>query len=437
MNKFWIIVQREYWTRVRKRTFILTTILAPLAIFGFIIMVSLIMNVEGGEDISVAVLDEGETLMESRFQDGKGVFFEYPNKSLEELRVETKEGKYQGILHIPPVKKIQAKRHTINYYREKSIGLDKRGMIQEQVRSKIRSYKIKQLGLDETALESLSTKVDFQPEPLDVDGEKEDSQAAAISAGIGGFMAFIMYMVIFIYGTMVMRSVSEEKVSRIVEVMISSVKPVQLMLGKIVGVGAVGLTQALIWSILLPAVGFIANLIVKPPEAPEMNMSSGGMDMQDLEFTFSQAWEIIVNQNWWLILPLFFFFFIMGYFLYASMFAAVGSAVGEDASDSQALVLPITIPILIAFYIVFVAVRSPDAGLVVFASIFPLFSPIVMPARLAMDPPVWQIILSIVCLIGGTAFFVWLSARIYRVGILMYGKKVSFKELGKWLFYKA
>ncbi|NNE30423.1 MAG: ABC transporter permease [Saprospiraceae bacterium] len=437
MNKFWLIVQREYLTRVRKKSFLITTLLAPLAILAFIVIVGFIMSYDEGGDIQIAVLDEGGLLEDRSLSDSKGMYFKTLNDDLPTLREKVKEGLYDGILYIPAVKNLDANRYTIYYYRDKSLGLDKRGSIQAKVKRIIRDYKVQELRMDERQLDALEVNIDFQPEPIDEDGEKESSMAAIVSAGIGGALAFVMYLVVLIYGMMVMRSVSEEKVSRIVEVMISSVKPVQLMLGKIIGVGAVGLTQAVIWAILLPIVSFVAGLFVEPPPQPDMDITSSGVDIQDLQFSFAQVMETIGAQNWWLIVPLFFFFFIGGYFLYASLFAAIGSAMGEDANESQALTFPVTIPIIIAFYIVFVAIRNPDANLVVWASIFPLFSPIVMPARLAMGPPWWQIALSVVFLIAGAAFFVWLSARIYRVGILMYGKKVTLKELGKWIFYKS
>ena len=160
------------------------------------------------------------------------------------------------------------------------------------------------------------------------------------------------------------------------------------------------------------------------------------MDPDDINLLVAQVMEELKSQNWLMIIPLFIFYFLGGYFLYASLFAAVGSAIGDDLGEGQALTIPITIPVVIAFYIMFVAVRAPESSLAVWSSIFPLFSPIVMPARLAFSPPFWQIALSLIVLALSSIFFVWLSARIYRVGILMYGKKVSFKELGKWLFYK-
>jgi ABC-2 type transport system permease protein len=231
----------------------------------------------------------------------------------------------------------------------------------------------------------------------------------------------------------------EEKTNRIVEVMMSSVRPFQLMLGKIIGAGAVGLTQVVAWIVLSGAVMFVVPLLVDvDPQAMQPPVTAGQPQI-DPEMAQGEAFRVfseLGKQNWTLLVGSFVIFFLGGYFIYSSMFAAIGSAMGDDYGEGQALVLPVTIPIILAFYIVaFVGIRNPDSGLMVFASMFPLFSPIVMPFRMAFSPPMWQIILSLVLTIGAAFFFVWMAGRIYRVGILLYGKKVSFKEIGKWLFY--
>jgi ABC-2 type transport system permease protein len=251
-------------------------------------------------------------------------------------------------------------------------------------------------------------------------------------------MGFFMYMAVFIYGTMVMRSVMEEKTNRIVEVMVSSVKPFQMMMGKIIGVGAVGLTQVLIWAIMIPVLMTIAQVAMGFDADQQMKMSQGtsNLNPEDTQAMIIAAMAEIGNVNWWLILPLFVIYFLGGYFLYSSMFAAVGSAVGDDMGEAQTLTIPIVVPVVLAIYIMIKAVETPTSSLSVFASIFPLFSPIVMPAILASKPPAWQIITSVLVLIGTSIFFVWLSGRIYRVGILLYGKKGTFKEFAKWIFYK-
>ncbi|MEL6638769.1 MAG: ABC transporter permease, partial [Bacteroidota bacterium] len=200
----------------------------------------------------------------------------------------------------------------------------------------------------------------------------------------------------------------------------------------------VGLTQVAIWGILIPLVyGLVFLLFGFNSSQTEMAMSTADIDQVDLQLMAEQIGGELWSQNWALILPLFVFYFLGGYFLYASLFAAVGSAMGDDMGEGQALTIPITIPVVLAFYIMFVAVRAPQSNLAVWSSIFPLFSPIVMPARLAFDPPWWEIAASVLSLAATAIFFVWLSGRIYRVGILMYGKKVSLREIGRWLFYRG
>ena len=251
-------------------------------------------------------------------------------------------------------------------------------------------------------------------------------------------MGFMMYLVIFIYGSMVMRSVMEEKLSRIVEVMVSSVRPIQLMMGKLIGVGGVGLTQLGLWAILIPIVLSIVTLFL-PGVEPSHLTGMGNVTQVDQEsfdaFSGQQVIAAIFNLKWWLILPVFIIFFLGGYFIYSSLFAAMGSAINEDMGEGQQLMLPIVIVVLIAFYMLFPVLSNPNGSLAIFASLFPLFSPIIMPARLAFDPPWWQIVLSIVLMLATVWFFIWLTSRIYRVGILMYGKKVTIKEMIKWLRY--
>src|SRR5690606_18948260 len=240
--------------------------------------------------------------------------------------------------------------------------------------------------------------------------------------------------------SMVMRSVMEEKTNRIVEVVISSVKPFELMMGKILGVGVIGIVQFLSWAILLPLIVFLGGLIFgfqTDMDTLEGMTAAGTMSPEDMEYMVYQFMKEVDKVPWFKIISLFILFFIGGYMIYSSLFAAVGSAVGDDMQDSQSLVLPITIPVVMAFYIMITAHRVPDSSLAVWSSIFPLFSPIVMPARLAFDPPWWQIILSLVLLAVTVIGLVWVSGRIYRVGILMYGKKASMKELGKWIIGRA
>lgn len=436
MSKLGLIIKREYLTRVTRRTFILATILTPVGFAVFFIVVGFIFSYQSDDKKKIAIIDEGNILKKS-ISDEKNLYFKFIDDDLATMRKDFENYDYDGILLLPQVKNLFEKSYTAYYYSPQQPTLDVETLISNRVSSSLRDYKIEGLKLERKQLEALDTKIDLDPEPIDPDEANATKLTGAIAAGIGSIMGIIMYMTVFIYGMMVMRSVMEEKTSRIVEVMISSVKPFQLMLGKIIGVGAVGLTQVAIWAILIPLTSLLINLIFGF-DTSQMSaaQAAGNVNPEDTQALVGIAMKELSNQNWWLILPLFILYFLGGYFLYSSLFAAVGSAMGDDLGEGQTLTLPITIPVIIAFYIMFVAVQAPNSSLAVWSSIFPLFSPIVMPARLAFGPPWWEIITSILVLAATCIFFVWLSGRIYRVGILMYGKKVTFKELGKWMFYR-
>ncbi len=440
MNKLWLIIKREYLTRVKKRSFILATILTPLAFGIFFIVVGFIFSYESGETKRIAINDPGNILNVSKIPNTKTITYSKPDKNLEDLKKDVLEKKYDGVIAIPVISNLYDKKIEVDYFYEKDqLDIESQASVQKSLERFLRNYKIRELQLDKKQLDALDTEISLRTKSV-LNEAKDTSKRAAVGAGIGGFMGFIMYMTVFIYGTMVMRSVMEEKVNRIVEVMISSVKPFQLMMGKIIGVGGVGLTQVAIWAILIPLISIGVQLFFGF-DAEQMNseMSGAGtnMDEDELKYMINQFWIEMGTLNWFMIVPLFIIYFIGGYFLYASLFAAVGSAMGDDLGEGQALTIPITIPVILAFYIMIAVLKAPNSNLAVWSSIFPLFSPIIMPSRLAFDPPVWQILLSIAVLIGTSIFAVWLSARIYRVGILMYGKKVTLKELGKWMFYKG
>jgi ABC-2 type transport system permease protein len=437
MNKLWLIIQREYLTRVKKRSFILTTLLTPVAFGVFFIFVGYIVSYEGEKAKHIIVLDKGNVLKKT-MKDDEGIYFSFSEQSVAEAKAAFDKNKNDGIVVIPELSNLNDKKITVQYYADDQLGIDIKLSIEKRIANRIRDYKIAALNLNEAQVASLETKVSLDPEPITASGKNESVAAAGIAAGIGSFLGILMYMVVSIYGGMVMRGVMEEKTSRIVEVMISSVKPFELMLGKIIGIGAVGLTQFVIWAILIPVISIGVNLLFgfDASKIQQMQQGQGQISPDDMQMMVGQFMQEIGNMNWWLILPLVVIYFLGGYFIYASLFAAIGSAVGDDQGEAQSLMIPILLPVMLAFYIMMVAVRQPHSNLAIWASIFPLFSPIVMPARLAFDPPWWQIALSLVVLILSSGFFVWLAGRIYRVGIMMYGKKATFKELGKWVFYK-
>ena len=436
-----MVVNREYLTRVRKKSFILSTLLTPIAFALFFVVVFFILKYDGDKQLNIAVLDEAGILEEQVIPSSKDGSLEFvkSNLSLDELKKEVEAEKFSGVLRIPAMKNIKTTSHTIYFYSDKAPGIELQEKIKSSIKKVVRNYKIAELQLNKEDLKMLDTSITFDPEPIKEGEEDTSSFTSAIGAMLGVSMGMIMYMVVLVYGMMVMRSVMEEKMNRIVEVIVSSVNSFQLMLGKIVGVGAVGLTQMVVWAILIPLIyiGAAFALGINADEVNSMNMEASGIDPEDMEAMIIQGMQEFKNQNWLRILPLFFIYFLGGYFLYASLFAAIGSAIGDDLGESQTLSMPIVLLVAMAIYIMLAVVRSPDSSLATWSSIFPFFSPIVMPARLAFDPPIWQVLISVAVLIGTVLFFTWLSGRIFRVGILLYGKKVGFKEMGKWIFSKG
>ncbi len=437
MKKLGIIIKREYLTRVTRRSFIIATFLTPLGFALLFVVVGVIFSYKSDDVRKVAIIDY-DNILGGSIKDEKNLYFKFVQDELSQLRQGLKDTDFDGILVLPALKDVFLNRYTVFYYSDKQPTPDIELAIKERLGAAMRDYKIEALQLDRKQLDALDTRIELDPEPLSEAGQDASVLTSAIASGIGFIMGIIMYMALFIYGMMIMRSVMEEKTTRIVEVMISSVRPFELMLGKIIGVGAVGLTQFAVWAILIPLISMGASLAfgMDSSRMDPAAMQAAEIDPDDMQAMIGLAMHELGSQNWWFMLPAFVFYFLGGYFLYASLFAAVGSAMGDDLGEGQSLTIPITIPVLLAFYIMMVAVQAPNSSLAVWSSIFPLFSPIVMPARLAFGPPVWEIALSMALLAASSVFFVWLSGRIYRVGILMYGKKVTLKELGKWMFYK-
>ena len=438
MSKLGFIIKREYMTRVTKKSFIVGTLLAPIGLAVYMLVIIGLSKYDSGSELKVAVLDEGG--MVKQLPDDKGVrYIASGGKTLDQLKTEVEQDKLDGILRIPPLGNFQKKEHTVFYYSDKKLAPEKSMAIENRIADRIRDFNIDSLRLDPKTLDMLDTDISIDPEKITGTGEDDSKYTAGVGLAIGGIMTFLMFMMVLVYGQMVMRSVMEEKTSRIVEVMMSSVKPFELMLGKIIGTGAVGLTQMIIWVVLSGAVTFLIPLVMgfdassmpSPANAPQI-------DPEQMQGEGLRIMAELGKQNWPLIIFSFIVFFLGGYFIYSSMFAAIGSAMGDDLGEGQTLVLPVTIPLILSFYIVSMAGwRNPDSSLMVFASMFPLFSPIAMPFRMAFNPPWWQVALSLVLVVLAAFFFVWLAGRIYRVGILLYGKKVTFREIGKWLFYKG
>ncbi len=441
MNKLGLIIQREYLTRVKKKSFILLTLLSPLIFVALFTVPALLAAYAGKETKTVAVKD-GSGIFTLPTEEGGSVKYQLSDKPLQELKENYKSMGFDGVLHIPALPDSGTKKMEAFYFSEGQLSLGSKSSIERRIESVIEDYNIKNSGYNQEVLKSFRPDVSLKQKELEKSEsgelvEKDKQNSAGIATAIGFVAGFIIYIVLLIYGTMIMRSVMEEKTNRIVEVIISSVKPFQLMLGKIIGVSAVGLTQMVIWIgmtiALMSVVGmFIPMETMAEAQQGPMNNGPSPEEMSEMMGTLG----VLKAQNWGYIIPLFLFYFIGGYFIYASLFAAVGSAMGDDLGESQPITFVAMAPIIIAIILIGPVIENPTSPLATWMSIVPLFSPVLMPARLAFEPPLWEVLVSMVLLAGAAFFFVWLSGRIYRVGILMYGKKVTLKELGKWMFYK-
>lgn len=433
MNKTLIIIQREFLSRVRKKTFLLSTILLPLFIFGLYALI-IYFSVKGEDNIKVAIVDTKGQL-DGKIKSDKGMeFFLLKDGDANSLDQDLKQKKYSGYIILPDSIGL---RDSLVYNSRSNVGL----MTQEKIESRLNK------AIEKTSLEQLLAPgvtlatVDSNRAAIDLKVAKKDGKQgnAGFATALGFICGFLIYLVLFIYGTMVMRGVMEEKTNRIAEVMVSSVKPYQLMLGKIIGIGAVGLVQFIIWGVLMIGVQMLLPLFF-PEAIDQATAAQGAMEVANASGKSGMISGIMSNLqsiNFAFIVVIFIVYFLGGYLLYSSMFAAVGSAVNEDPQDAQQLMLPITMPIIFAFVIMTQAINNPDGGMAVFGSLFPLTSPIVMMARIPYGVPAWQLILSIALLIGGFFATTWLAAKIYRTGILMYGKKVTWKELWKWAIMKG
>jgi ABC-2 type transport system permease protein len=438
MNKIWIIIKREYITRVRNKTFLLSTFLFPLLMFALIFGGAFI-GANSKQQRKIAV-DDRSGVYKNNFKDGSAVAFGYPD---EVTKANYKEKNYEGLLIV--YSSTPQKADSVRLYTEKQLGLATDEAIKNQLQNINENRMLMERGVTRSILDSIkqqsesASSLNYRSYQVKGDEIKEDNKMLALAIGYAS--GFIIYIVLFIYGTAVMRGVMEEKTNRIAEVMVSSVKPFQLMLGKIIGIAAVGLTQLFLWIILVFVLSSLSSLFISPEvleQAKQMNESMPSMAQNNtMALKILEAKTTVLSANWALIIPCFIFFFLFGYLFYASLFAAVGSVVNEDPQEAQSLMLPITLPIVLGIFIMINAIQNPSGSLAVWGSIIPFTSPIVMMARIPFGVPWWQLAISMGSLIVGFLFTTWLSAKIYRTGILLYGKKVTLKEMAKWAFRKA
>jgi ABC-2 type transport system permease protein len=441
MDKLWLIIQREYLTRVKKKSFILITLLSPILFVALFTIPVLVTVFSEKEKKSLVVRDDSGVFVPTA-DTTANVSFVLAPEELAELKRTYKLRGFDGVLHIPAFQGNSGKL-KLGYYSEKQLSLSVVSSIEKQVAEQVEAKKIKDAGYSEDVLNGFKTDIGIEQEELAFNDKGElvetgKKSSAELATAIGFISGFIIYIVLIFYGAMIMRSVMEEKTNRIVEVIISSVKPFQLMMGKILGVSAVGLTQMLIWmgmTFLLSTL-MTAFLGVDTAAMQPATMPGQAIPPEEIASQTSKFMEVLTSQNWGYILPLFLFYFVGGYFIYASLFAAVGASMGDDMGESQSLSLVAMAPIILSIILISPIVENPTSSLARWMSIFPLSSPVLMPARLAFEPPLWEVLVSMVVLAGSAVFFVWLSGRIYRVGVLLYGKKATLKEMVKWTFSK-
>jgi len=451
MSKISTIVQREYLTRVRKRSFIIMTLIAPLLFASLVLVPALIMGNDDKDFKKIAVIEDGSDLFVNVIPNRQDVEFIYlGNADVNKLKTTFEEAGYYGVLYISPV--VVNVPNAIQLISKKQPPMDLLQHIENSLEKKIESDKLAQYNIEnlDQILKSVKSNVSIQTIKIDDKGEtKETNTGIAMGLAYGG--AFLMYMIVLMFGVQVMRGVFEEKNSRIVEVIISSVKPFQLMMGKIIGIALVGLTQFLIWIALTISIVFIAKSIIMPGDTQEMAqiMSQSVMEQSNIPGTetmditiptenaeFIKLFNSFMNVPWGLIIISFILYFIFGYLLYASIFAALGSAVDSE-SDTQQFMFPVMLPIILGLFVAMGTMENPESSLSFWFSMIPFTSPIVMMARIPFEVPVWEVVLSISILAATFVGMVYLAGRIYRVGILMYGKKVSYKEMWKWIRYKG
>ncbi|HKJ41019.1 MAG TPA: ABC transporter permease [Sunxiuqinia sp.] len=445
MNKSLLILKREYLTRVRKKSFIILTLLVPFLFAAFTILPAWLAMQDDHEERTIGVYDATNIFL-GRIHDTEYTKFRFiPQEEYDKTKQDIKASSYYAVLFIPP-NILSSNRAEL--FSDKQVTLDIKMMIGNKLQKLIEGDKkaqvIKASGIPDLEQKLAATRTDIHLETIKV-GEKGEQvkSSTEMAMAVGYATGFIIYMFVFFYGAMVMRGVMEEKSSRIVEVIISSVKPKQLMFGKIVGIALVGLTQLAFWIILGTLIVTGLQAFFGPGQVEAMqqsqNLMASGAHMQAAAPGQQNAVLNIINMignlNLPLILGSFLFYFLGGFLMYSSFMGAVGAAIDHE-EEAQQLMLPVTIPLIFSIVILFPAIKNPEGALAFWASMVPLTSPIIMMARVPFGVPSWQLLLSMGILLVTIYGVILLSGKIYRTGVLMYGKKVSFKEIIKWLFYK-
>lgn len=447
MSKLKLIIIREYLAKVRNKSFVILTILSPILIVGMIVLIAYLTKINGNEKRIIAVLNESSYFSNEFHTSESMSYVNFRDISLEEAKDSTLNVGYYGLLHIPSAESLESTANEVFFYSKEAASTSVLDRLEDIFQDRLRDNQLVKLGVSSQDFQKLRNSYELKTATFK--GDKNLKGINELKFGIGAAFGYLIMMFIIIYGGFVMRSVIEEKTSRIIEVIISSVKPFQLMLGKIIGTSLAGITQFIIWIISASLLMFVVMLIfgIDPsslgstPNLPTAAVSNMAPTPPASDIDTLQLYASEIFQFPWLLLIVFFvIYFILGYLIYSSIYAAIGAAV-DNETDTQQFIFPIIMPLMLAIYVGFFSVfNNPHGPIAVGFSLFPLTSPIVMLMRLPGGVgeggvPLWQLLSSIVLLVVSFIGIVWLAAKIYRVGILMYGKKPTYRELFKWLKY--
>jgi len=429
MNKIFAVIKREYISIVKTKSFLIITLLIPLGFLLMMIIPFLMMRAPSGVT-RIAILDESQ-LFEGKIESNRQIELTFLEGDLEILK-ETYKYSFDALLHIPHFD-LQYP-GGIRLFTEKQIGLSRNYYLERQIADEIEKLRYAEVGIDKSLIENLRVKIDI--ETIDISGREERTSSSVIALGLSYFLGFFQYMILFFYGTMIMRSVVDEKSNRIVEILVSSIRPFELMIGKIIGIAAVAITQLFIWIILISLIFAFFSVGV----LPFMNLNNSSLELATsvnktetnmLVSLISHPSELL---NIPFVLVIFIFYFVFGYLLYSTLFASVGS-LSDDDNQTQNFAWPISVLIIISILIVTHVIDNPHSPIALWASLIPFFSPIVMVARIPFNVPPWQLTVSMSILVFSFVFFVWVAGKIYRMGILLYGKKLKWKDLWKFLHF--
>ena len=445
MNKIGLIIKREYFTRVKKKSFIIMTILGPLLIVGFL-SITILISTKQEKDYKVLVLDEGDLFSNKLRNSDRYKLSWAPEGSYSDIQELFKKDENYDLLLYLPSNIVQTNSMTAKCLYKEVPSMSAQKHLSSVINEAIELYRLKEAKISEESYRSIKTRINLDI----IDIQHKENKNIQKRAIVGYFFGFIVYIFIFMFGVQVMKGVIEEKTNRIIEIVVSSVKPFELLMGKIIGIAMVGLTQFAGWVIISMILMFTIFSIYFPNQYNAATQT--GIETQELAslnsqgkitdiIEFSEVSDFLLNDiNWLLMIGLFIFYFLGGYLLYGGLMAAIGSAV-DNETDTQQFMFPMSLPLVFAIAISQVVITNPMSSIAFWLSEIPFTSPIIMLVRVAMGVgnggiPVWELILSMFLLIAAFIFTTYLASKIYRVGILMYGKKASYKEIIKWLRYK-